>query len=187
MKQVIVTFNFDPETELVSDVKCSVDGVEKKKKTTKTTKNVVVKLEDEALIELEANKLVFNNRAISDLNLNPGDRIIIKWIPEGKKMVPIIGTDIAFDEEGSGNKVTKSNTVTYKGNANTILGEYGVEFSLKPHSDNIWRLVPLKIGGTISKPTEELDTVIKQAESVEPELLTELDNNIEIDELTFQL
>ena len=35
MKQVIVTFNFDPETEMVSDVKCTVDGIEKKKKTTK--------------------------------------------------------------------------------------------------------------------------------------------------------
>ena len=49
-------------------------------------------------------------------------------------MVPIIGSDIAFDEEGSGNKVTKSNTVTYKGNANTILAEYGTEFSLKTTS-----------------------------------------------------
>ena len=34
----IITFNFDPETETVSDVKCSIDGVEKKKKTTKTKK-----------------------------------------------------------------------------------------------------------------------------------------------------
>ena len=41
MKQVIVTFNFDPETEIVSDVKCVVDGVEKKKKTTKKIKEVI--------------------------------------------------------------------------------------------------------------------------------------------------
>lgn len=187
MKQVIVTFNFDPETETVSDVKCSIDGVEKKKKTTKTKKDVVVELENEALINLETNKLVFNNKAAADLGITAGDRVVIKWIPEGKKMVPIIGSDIAFDEEGSGNKVTKSNTVTYKGNANTILAEYGTEFSLKPHLDNIWKLISNKVGGTISKPTEGLDDVIKQAESVEPELLTELDNEIEIDELTFQL
>ena len=187
MKQVIVTFNFDPETELVSDVKCSIDGVEKKKKTTKTKKDIVTELEDEAVITLESNKLVFNNKAASVLEIAHESRIIIKWIPEGKKMVPIIGTDIAFNEEGSGNKVTKSNTVTYKGNANTILSEYGTVFSLKPYKDELWKLVSNKVGGTISKPAEELDTVIAQAELVEPELLTELDNDIEIDELTFQL
>lgn len=31
-------------------------------------------------------------------------------------MIPIIGKDVAFDEEGTGNKVTKSNTITYKEN-----------------------------------------------------------------------
>ena len=62
-----------------------------------------------------------------------------------------------------------------------------LNFLSKPHLDNIWKLVSNKVGGTISKPTEGLDDVIKQAESVEPELLTELDNETEIDELTFQL
>ena len=187
MKQVIVTFNYDPETDVVSDVKCSVDGIEKKKKTTKAKKDVVAELEAEAIITLESNKLVFNNKAVSDLKIAYEDRIIIKWVAEGKKMVPIIGKDISFDEEGAGNKVTKSNTVTYKGNANTILSEYGTEFSLKPYKDEIWNLVPIKLGGTISKPTVELDDVVKQAELLEPELLTETDETITIDELTFNL
>ena len=101
MKQVIVTFNYDPETESVSDVKCTVDGVEKKKKTTKKVKDVEEEMAKEALITLESNKIAFNNKAVADMNIEYEDRIVIKWEKAekgGKTMIPIIGKDVAFDE-----------------------------------------------------------------------------------------
>jgi len=186
MKQVIVTFNFDPETDLVSDVKCTVDGIEKKKKTTTRKKDVVVELEDEALITLETNKLCFNNKAMSILNPDASDRLVIKWIQEGNVMLPIIGTDLAFGEEGSGNKLTKSNTMAYKGKANTVLAELDKEFTLGDYKEGIYKLVP-KTERTSAGKTIELKNIIKQAEETEPVLLVDTDEVTEIDPLTFTL
>ena len=190
MKQVIVTFNFDPETEVVSDVKCTVDGIEKKKRTTKKAKDVVKELEVNSIITLESNKLVFNNRVASEMDLQYEDRIVIKWEKDekSKTMVPVIGKDISFGEEGTGNKVTKSNTVTYKGKANTILAEKGSEFTIEPFREGIWKLVPVnKIGGTVTEPVAPLEEILEISESTEPELLVESDETTEIDELKFNL
>lgn len=187
MKQVIVTFNFDPETEQVSDVRCTIDGVEKKKKTTKKIKEVKEELASEALITLEPNKLVFNNKAISDMEIEYEDRVVIKWQQAGKKMIPVIGKDLAFEEEGTGNKVTKSNTITYKGKANTVLADFGSEFTIEEIKAGIWKLIPKN--GTSESVVEEstLQDVIEKAENTELDLLVSTDEETEIDDLQFQL
>lgn len=190
IKNVNVTFTFDTETDTVSNVNCFVDGIEKKKKTTRKKKDEAVELEDKAILTLESNKIVFNNRAISDMQIEYENRIVIKYEKFGNRRMPIIGKDTSFDEEGSGNKVTKSNTVTYRGKANTVLAEYGTEFELVPYIDGpykegVWRMVSLN-EGIVSTP-KTLDFQIKDAEKIEPEILTEDDSNFDIDELTFQL
>lgn len=182
MKQVLVTFDFDPETDSVTNVKCSVDGVEKKKRTTKKLKDVVEEMASTPIITLESNKLIFNNRSVADMELNPEDRVVIKWKEIDNKMSPIIGKDIAFDEEGTGNKVTKSFTVTYKGKANDILADAGKEFTLVPYGDNIWRL----ISTGEEKETISLNKVLNDAESTIPELIVDADETTEIDELQFK-
>lgn len=184
MKQVVVTFNFDPETELVSDVKCMVDGIEKKKKTTKKVKEVIEEMASEPIITLEPNKLVFNNKAVADMDIKYEDRIVIKWEKIDGKMAPIIGKDIAFDEEGTGNKVTKSNTVTYKGKANDILADLGTEFNILEKEEGIWRLVPKGI--TINS-VPKLEEVYEEAEETEADLLVDTDDITEIDDLQFKL
>ena len=61
IRAVTVTFDYDPSTEEVLNVKCNVEGeVRKARKTTK--KDEVVILEDEDLMVREETKLVFNNR-----------------------------------------------------------------------------------------------------------------------------
>ena len=190
MKQVIVTFNYDPETDSVSDVKCTVDGVEKKKKTTKKVKDVEEEMAKEALITLESNKIAFNNKAVADMNIEYEDRIVIKWEKAekgGKTMIPIIGKDVAFDEEDTGNKVTKSNTITYKGKSNAVLSEFGSEFTIVPYREGIWKLVSTQAGGTISHPDVPLEEVLEEAEETEADLLVNTDEDTEIDTLTFQL
>lgn len=183
MKQVIVTFNFDPETELVSDVKCSVDGIEKKKRTTKKVKEIIEEISLTPIITLESNKLIFNSKAILDMDLKPEERIVIKWKDINGKMVPIIGKDIAFEEEGTGNKVTKSNTITYKGKANDILAEVGKEFTLLSYSEGIWRLIPTGE----EKDEISLEKVLEESEKTEPDLIVSGDDITEIDELQFTL
>ena len=72
----------------------------KKEKTTRKVKDVVEEMSSIALVTLEPNKLVFNNKAVADMGLEYEDRIVIKWEKKGKQMIPIIGKDLAFNEEG---------------------------------------------------------------------------------------
>ena len=187
IKKVNVSFDFDPETNTVKNVNCFVDGVEKVKKTTtsKKTKDKKEELESTSLITLDSNKLVFNNKAISDMEIEYEDRIVIKYEKIGKENLPIIGKDLSFDEEGSGNKVTKSNTISYRGKVNTILSEYGTEFELVPHKEGIWRMVSLNKKDKVVQKT--LESEIKEFEEIKPEIITDDCTNYEISDLTFQL
>ena len=187
IKQISITFDFNTETEEVSNIK-TVGSTEKKARTTtKKVKDVVEKMANEALITLEPNKLIFNSKAVFDMEIEYEDRIVIKWEKEGKKMTPIIGKDIAFDEEGTGNKVTKSNTITYKGKSNIVLSEHGSEFTIAPYREGVWKLISTSAKGTISNPTISLEEVLEEAEETEADLLVDTDENTEIDTLTFQL
>lgn len=184
VKQVSVTFEFNPETEEISNLSCFVDGVEKKKKTTRSVKKEKeIILEDQAIITLEANKLVFNNKAVQEMGLLYEDRIIIKYEQPNKnvKPAPIIGKDVDHGEEGSGNKLTKTNTVSYRGNANKILATYGSEFTIKFNRDGLWELVSL------NKKEEDVFTTQSVAENLDVTILTDGDESIEIDEMTFKI
>ena len=190
IQSVVVTFNFDSETQKVSDVKCTVGETEaKKKRTTKKTSEVVV-LEDKAMITLDSAKLSLNHKAAADLGVIGGEsRLAVKWEKEGNVLIPIIGTDIAFSEEGSGNKVTKTNTVAYKGKANAVLAEYGSEFSIEPYKDEkgLWKLISSKSSGTITSPSVDEKSVEKQADNTEADILVNTDTVTEIDEMEFKL
>lgn len=191
IKQISITFDFDTETEIVSNIKTvgSTEVTAKKRTSTKKVKEIIEEMASEPIVILESNKLIFNNKSILDLDLKYEDRIVIKWINENKIMSPIIGKDISFDEEGTGNKVTKSNTVTYKGKANTILAEHGSEFKLEPYNqEGIWRLVAVSdtVQNEVEKPLV-LENLIKQAEDTDLDLLVDSDENNEIDELQYKL
>lgn len=183
IKQVSVTFEFDTETELVSNVHAFVDGIEKKKRTTRKKAEVEEPMADEPLVTREDNKLVFNNKAVADMELTPENRIVIKYEKVDKLRVPIVGTDLAWNEEGSGNKVTKTFTVVYRGKANTVLSDYGTIFKLIPHGEGTWRMVstdPFQEPKTYEEATD-------LAEKVIPEIYTTDDDTTEIEELTFKL
>lgn len=183
MKQVTCTFNFDPETEAVSDLKCFIDGVEKVKKRTVRSKKETEVMEDTPLITLDASKLMFNNKAIADMNIEYQNRIIIKYIPnpKNKKLEPFIGKDTDWDEEGAGNKITKTNSISYRGKPNSILAEFGTEFTIKETDEGVWELISLN-----GKP-KDIQEVQETAEEIIPDLYTEDDNDTELDEIQFTL
>lgn len=184
-KQITVTFEFDVETGNVSKLKVFADGVEQKKKTTtKTSTKKEAVLEDKAVIVLEPNKLVLNNRCVADMQLVWEDRVVIKYekFPGVKKPIPIIGKGESFDEPGSGNKLSKTNTIQYRGNANTILATYGTEFGLELYKEDIWKLIPINGGETtyeeVDEKAEKLDVTI---------LVDEQEEEIEIEDIQFKL
>ena len=185
IKQIAITFDFNTETEEVTNIKTVGSEVKAKKTTTtKKVKEVTEELASEAIITLEPNKLTFNNKAVADMALEYEQRLVVEYKKEGRTMTPIIRKD-----EEAGNKVTKSNTVTYKGKANTVLAEYGTEFTILPLSDGVWKLVST----TVKEYREDqasvftLEDAISQAEATEPDLLVATDETTQIDEFTFKL
>lgn len=178
VKNVIVTFEFDTETDSVTNVQCSVDGIEKKKRTTKKKSEVVEEMASEAIITLETTKLVFNNKAVADMALTQEDRVFIKWEQKGKTLFPIIGTD-----EEVGNKFTKSGTVAYKGAQNAVLAEIGSEFTIKPYKEGTWELIPTNGNSNIKEAKE----VIAKAERIDPVIIVDDNEDTEVDKFTFTI
>lgn len=81
---------------------------------------------------LESNKYSLTTSAIELMQLTPGDKIDIKYEKINGVLKPIIGKDDIFGTK-SGNKITLSNTVTFKGTKNEMLSKYGSEFNIINH------------------------------------------------------
>lgn len=102
-----------------------------KKITSKTTK---VEENAEPLIKLDSNKLILTTGAVEFMNVQPDCRLDIKYKKKDNISMPVIGTDTAFGTKG-GNRLTKSNTISFRGSANEKLSEFGTEFKLEPSDD----------------------------------------------------
>jgi len=71
---------------------------------------------------LKENSLLLDSSLITKLNANPGDKISIGFIERDGLLRPII----SIGEEG--NKLSKSNTVSFRGNRHNILAQFGTQF-----------------------------------------------------------
>lgn len=103
-----------------------ISKVSKKKKVVKKDESSTPKL------ILEDNKYSLNSAAVELLQVEPDDKLDIKYEKQGKNIIPVIGTDESFGTHG-GNRLTKSFTVTFRGSKNEELAKYGIEFTLIPH------------------------------------------------------
>ena len=116
---------------------------------TNTIDNIVIRnyksfpKEVEPIVEVKENKLVLSPKAISMLQSVHGDRISINYVQDGNELTfPIIGKSSVFADQDSGNRLTKSNTVSFRGFQRDLLLKYGTIFILEEFRDNIFRLVP---------------------------------------------
>lgn len=122
--KILFTFDIDP---LNGDMIC-IDRkiVDDKVKVSKAEESNVPTL------TLEANKFTLNSNAIALLKATAGDKIDIKYQKKENASIPIIGLSSEFGTPDNGNKLTKSNTVAYRGKANTELKKFGSVFTLSP-------------------------------------------------------
>lgn len=116
---------------------------------TNTIDNIIIRnyksfpKEVEPIVEVKENKLVLSPKAISMLQSVHGDRISINYVQDGNELTfPIIGKSSVFADQDSGNRLTKSNTVSFRGFQRDLLLKYGTIFILEEFRDNIFRLVP---------------------------------------------
>lgn len=184
--RVTTEFDFDTETQQTSGFTTFHNGVEQKRETTKTTKSTKgpVVLEDEAIIKLEPTKMCFNNKAVADIGIEYGDRIIIKYEKlKGVKLpFPVLEKDLEV-----GNKITKTNTIAYRGKANTILAEYGTEFGIEKYKEGVWKLISKNEGIKITPPVKDIKEVQDYAEKVDARVFVDDDDTTEIGEMSYTL
>ena len=86
---------------------------------------------DEATVTVADNKLVLSKEAVKALGGVAGDRITINyWTVDSETTFPVIGKSECFGDSTGGNRLTKSNTVSFRGAQRDILLEYGSFFKL---------------------------------------------------------
>ena len=126
-----------------------------KKQAIKATK---VEENAEPLITLDSNKLILTTGAVEMMNICADCRVDIKYKKKDKASVPVIGTDAAFGTKG-GNKLTKTNTVSFRGAANDKLAEYGTTFKIEPSEDEgIFYLIGDKVNNPIPDDVVDIES-----------------------------
>lgn len=166
---ILFHYNVDENTGEITFIGKEEITVDTATSTKRQAKPVKVEANIEPLITLDSNKLILTTGAVDMMNICPDCRVDIKYKKKDKVSVPVIGTDAAFGTKG-GNKLTKTNTVSFRGSANEKLAEYGSVFKLGPSEDEgIFYL----IGDKMNKPIED------EAIDIEGEL--DLDSLEELD------
>ena len=88
------------------------------------------------------NKLMLSQEAIDILEASAGDRIAINYVQvTNQETFPVIGKSDAFVDPNSGNKLTKSNTVSFRGIQRDMLSKYGTNFNLELYKNKMYKLI----------------------------------------------
>lgn len=178
---IIFHYNVDEQTGEITYVgkdEVTVDTAKTASKTSKSSGKSSSKVDNnpDPIVTLDSNKLILTQGAVDLLQVCEDCRIDIKYEKKDKKAVPIIGTDAAFGTK-AGNKLTKSNTVSYRGAANEKLSAYGTVFRLEPtKNEGIYYLV----GDKEPEETKVPDEIINIENELDIEMLDDI--NIDLDD-----
>lgn len=113
------------ETKLIDR---SIDNSDIKVTKSSTKKKIVQDNDKEPKLFLEDNKYKLNNAAIELMNLDEDSRLNISYMQGKDGDFPVI-----CEVDNGGNRISKSNTVSFRGNKNSELSKYGNEFVLVPY------------------------------------------------------
>ena len=139
-----ISFDFDETTKKVTNLK-----VVSINKTLPTSDNY---------IEVQDSKLKLGKEAIALLEANSGDRIQVNyWTVNNQETFPVIGKSGVFTDPTGGNCLTKSDTISFRGNQRTVLLEYGNLFKLESFKEGMFKLVPITNDDNMEQEQRELD------------------------------
>ena len=188
---IIFHYNVDEQTGEITYIgkdEVTVDTAKTASKTSKSSGKSSSKVDNnpDPIVTLDSNKLILTQGAVDLLQVCEDCRIDIKYERKDKKAVPIIGTDAAFGTK-AGNKLTKSNTVSYRGAANEKLSAYGTVFRLEPtKNEGIYYLV----GDKEPEETKVPDEIINIENELDIEMLDDINidlDNTELGDFDFKL
>lgn len=166
-----ISFDFDETTKKVSNIKVVSD----------TPKEV--DLTNPTLLVLD-NKLKLSDSAIALLNATANDRIAINYWPvNNEETFPVIGRAEVFTDKDGGNRLTQTNTVSFRGRQRDTLLIYGDQFTLEEFKDGMFKLVPIK---SVNDETQVLNEAEEDLEIVQNVLDEEIiDETFDFDDLPF--
>ncbi len=120
---------------------------------------------------LDDNKYFLNNAALDLMDIEPGEKLDIKYEKSGKGFIPVIASDTIWETNG-GNKLCKNLSVACRGSKHQELSKYGTTFTLIPHNEKPGRFI-LDNGNSIEEQENELEdelvNIIKENNIEEPE------------------
>lgn len=157
-----VSFEFDPKTKKIT--------------------NLLIQDQPEInialpTIRIEDNKLIFSKSAIELIGVKVGERIAINyWTVNNQETFPVIGKSSVFGDSDNGLKLTKSNTIAFRGQNRTSLLMYGSIFLIESFKDNMFKLVKLEQEKIDLK---EDDSVLSNIEEHNAELEEEINSIID--------
>lgn len=121
-----------------------LDEVTKKISNLKVT-SISNEILESPTVEVLDNKLKLSKAAIKLLGANAKDKIAVNyWTVDDELTFPVIGKAESFTDSDGGNVLTKSGTVSYRGQQRTILLEYGSLFTLETFKDGMFKLNPIQ-------------------------------------------
>jgi hypothetical protein len=134
-----ISFDLDEVTKKVSNLKVV---------------SVPKEILESPTLEVLDNKLKLSKAATELLKVQANDKIAINyWTVDNEETFPVIGKAEVFTDEEGGNRITRSNTISYRGQQRTILLEYGSLFTLETFKDGMFKLV--KVEQEVSDLTNE--------------------------------
>lgn len=127
-----ISFDFDETTNSVTNVKVV--------KTASKFENL-----DLPIVELGDSKLIMSPKAIELLSAQIGDRISVNYIQKNNELTfPVIGKSGVFTDKEAGNKLSKTNTVSFRGSQKTCLSQYGNLFKLEALRPGVFKMVKIE-------------------------------------------
>ena len=172
-----IEFWYDPVNDTYEPISSKkIDTTKTESIRSRKSKSVISN--DEALLVLYDNKYEFNELAIELLDISPDDKISIKYQKINKVITPVIGKDDTFGTKG-GNKLTKSNTVSFRGKNNDKLSEFGSEFRLISIDDSgIFKLISTDDNDDVKYVVRDNNIDIKESDDFNIGTLDDDDYNI---------
>lgn len=169
-------FTITYESTVDTDTGEILDTVILTKSEPKTKKSKVSDNETIPKLYLEDNKYRLNSAAAQLINAEPDSKLDIKYEESNGSTFPVIGLDEVFGTH-SGNRLTQSLTVAFRGNKNNELSKFGKEFTIIAHPNKDGLFV-LSTGETPKKEELKGDENIQlDLKDLEAEDATEIDSN----------
>jgi hypothetical protein len=120
-----ISFNYNEETETIENL--VVKNLNKKQPPT---------------VEVIGNTLLLSKSSIELLECVCGDKISVQYTID-KSLIPVIGKASVFADEDTGNKLTKKNTVSFRGEQKKTLLSFGSKFYLQEFQEGMYKMIPV--------------------------------------------